>query len=267
MKYIRRSFTRDKEVQCPWRFHAINLDGVIERRESFTLMGTQLHEIFADFIKKLFASGRPRNHGLFMKVFEDHTSRLDPDTVLEMEAVAGNFVDWFTLDSRAERVLVEHDLAVDRNNDPISIAEALNPDGTAKQDCFTGIMDYMVEIEGGRKALLTDWKCGNQNYDFNHVTKDRQLMGYAYLWMKHHPDCEHVSAAIFAPKYRRHVAGGYDRDVLVPMFDEYLTETWKGFDAVRQAGMWEATPYFRDCCGWCRLLGCPAKAELLRRSA
>ncbi len=266
MKPIRLSFTRAKELNCPWRFNALNMDGVVERKEDFTKRGTQLHEIAADYILKLSKTGRPRNHSLFMRVFEDHTARVDPDEVLEMEAVAGNFVDWFKLDERAEQNFAELDMAVDRNGNRISMAQALNPDGTAHEDCYTGIADYLCVIDGGRKALLFDWKMGNQDYDFNEVAKNIQLKGYAYLWLKHNPECMHVSANIFAPKYRRWVAGGYDREPLIAEMDEYLVETWKWADDVRQAGEWKATPYFRDCCGWCRLIGCPAKEELLRRA-
>lgn len=280
---VRLSHTRYNDIHCPWRYQQVNLRGVLERVESFTQDGRLGHQIIAAYINELSRIKRKRASKLFIRVFEDHTDRISEAAANRLGEVLGNFMEEFKIEEDVAVNLTEFEMAVDRDGNPMEMSDAVQKDGTALVDCYTGIADYAGIIHGGRRARLRDHKLGHQDYDFNEITTpiitrrytdeqgyplfdssgNLQMAGYAYLLFMTFPDLEEIAATLDAPKFRRRADGGFQRDTLIPAYRDILSAMWERVDAIRADGRWPATAHYRAACGFCRLAGCPAKAKLL----
>lgn len=273
---VRLSYTRAKELSCPFKYYQLNILGADERKADFTTRGTTLHAVAAQYIRRLSKLGRPRASRIFWKIFSDHTRYTHPEAQAEMAAIAETWCNWFKLPEHAGRVLTEHEMAVSREGHPLEMADALNPNGTAKLDCYTGIADCLIETPNG--AQLYDWKMGNDRFDVFEARRNRQLAGYAWLWLKHNPECEAVNATLYAPKFNSPSEHQFKWPVYMPVFDDkgkeigsitfddYLAKQFAKADRIRQAGKWPARVHYRDACGFCRL-DCPLDDVLYPKEA
>jgi len=265
---IRLSFTRN--LACPEKHQRLYQLGEKESPAPFTATGSMLHEIAAEYIRTLSRRGLKRKAAIYYGIFNNHTERiLDDDLVFEMQDIGENFAFHFEIDSRVERNLVEFEMAVTRDFQPIPINDAMHPNGTAKLDCFTGIADYLGIQHGGETALHGEWKMGNQMFDMFEAQQNRQIQGYAYLWFKTDSRCQHIASTLFAPKFNQLSFASFDRDVLVPEFEEYLAGEWAKADALRAEygdESWPAWVNFREACNFCRLHPyCQPKQEVIEQ--
>ena len=273
---LRLSYTRAKELlACPHRYRRINVAGEVEPKGELASMGTMGHRIAEEYGRRLSRMGRERASTMFYEIAADHTALLSYDELDALNPALDNFVDYFKLDTRSEENRFEYELAITRDGAPLDYADALKPDGTARVDCFTGIIDYVAFMDGHSKAILKDWKFGFIDFDFNElvvpsivdgqVRGNLQMAGYAYMLFVHNPELEAVAPTLYAPRFRRWADGAYEREALMTAMKEIQDDMWRTADAIRAAGQWPATPHWRDGCRWCRLPNCPRKLELLRR--
>lgn len=263
MQPARLSFTRNKDLFCPHRFSRVNMRGEQEAKADYTVRGSQLHEIAADYARRLDKINRPSARKLLGRVFDDHTKRLPDDEVFRMTPIIRNFGNWFKLPQGYTRLAVEHEMAVARDGTPLRLDEALHPAGTAKVDCFTGIADLVVEM-GVDEARITDYKMGYALFDMWQAGENLQGKGYAYLWMMLNPQCERVVFTLFAPQFMHISTAEFTRDRLIPEFKEHLARQWERVDMLRETygdGRWPEQADMR-CCNFCRLTTCALKMDM-----
>jgi hypothetical protein len=264
---IRMSYTRN--LACPEKHQRLYQLGEEEPKADFTQWGTMHHLIAEDYTREISRLGLARCTPIYIRIFNDHTELVDWKILEDMQDIGERWVRMFQLDDRVEHNHCELELAVNRNFEVIPYNEALDANGMALQDCFTGVIDYIGVFFVPERALHWEYKFGNQMFDMWEAQKSLQVQGYVYLFFKSEPRCQHIGSTLFAPKFNQISVAGFDRDKLVPEFEAHLAKQWARADMLREKygdGPWPAEVNYRDACCFCRLYPyCAKKREVIAR--
>jgi hypothetical protein len=265
----RLSYTRSNDLACPFRFQALNMRCKQDTSASYTRQGKMHHEIAATYFRKLGSLGLLRSENIYAEIFIDHTARLPSAQISDMAEVGQKFCRHVSLKKHAEKHLVEVEMGINRDGEPKPVSELLHPDGRAREDCLTGIADYIGVFTEGTHVILKDWKFGNQIYEMDVAQKSRQLKTYAYLHMVNDPRCDTVIAQLYAPRFNSLSTAEFKREILVPEHEEWLAEQWMIIDSLRAEhgdNDWPAIVQFEKACNFCRdskEFTCPKAKEFI----
>lgn len=273
----RLSYTRCNALFCPAMYQAYYLRGVPETSSEEADRGKLLHEIAAEYNRRLSKYSTPKRQlnrasNMFRDVYNEHTKLVSFKEYEDMQEIGDNFVEMYTRDPSTLHTHVEYEMAVTRDFEQLDISKAIYPTGLARMDCFTGIADLLLRLNDEITGILYDWKMGNQFFDMFEAQGNRQLQGYAYLAFKTHPELERILATLLAPKFRQISTADFKRELLIPQFEEYLAGQWYKVDLLRKKyGSWDwpAQVNYDLACKWCRDskdFKCPKKEALCGRS-
>jgi len=265
--FIRLSHTRN--LACPEKHQRLYQLGEAEPKADYTGWGTMHHLIAEDYTRELSRLGLARSTPIFVRIFNDHTQLVDWKILEDMQKIGESFVRQFQLDDRVEHNHCELELAINRNFEVIPYSEALDENGMALQDCFTGVIDYLGLFFGGERALHKEYKFGNQMFDMWECERNKQVRTYVYMAFKAFLGLQHIGSTLWAPKFSQISVAGFDRDKLVPEFEEHLTKQWARADMLRAEfgdGPWPAEVNYEEACCFCRLYPyCAKKREVIAK--
>lgn len=235
---IELSFSRNKDLRCPYRGQRRYIVGADEPHSEDSAGGTLMHIHAAQYYRHLIDRNRETDYDWC----DWNLQRLVDKCELSLEMrdqvkhVGGILKDNSRLDREVEDWIIEKRMAIRRPDwmqcacctvckgtgqisakvriDGKEYRAALLGPGTCPAcggggyneyvDKYAGTADRIEFSQGGTHAHITDYKFGrsrNANDPAEDVNTDRQLMGYAWLVFRHFPLVETIAATLWFVMY------------------------------------------------------------------
>jgi hypothetical protein len=251
------SYTRRVALACPYSFKRLYATGESTAQQLDASAGIIGHELIARYIMHLARRHRQRDTEWLVRLFDHEMQKQDPYIRDFLEKPLANFMESYT-HRRGIVHLVEREYWSTADGKPLG---ALEPGTALRCDCYHGRADH-IEVEyDGAKATVRDHKLGwNQKFLKLDAQDNEQLMGYCWLYLIHHPECQEIVGAIQPWRYtKRPIYASWKREHLCEVMPEIIG---KDFAKVRSLymkhgdGDWPAEPDYEKVCRWC-MISCP----------
>lgn len=255
--YFDLSFTRRKALACPYSFHQLYATGESSAQQLDAEAGIKGHDLIAKYIAYLDKHHRQRDTEWLIKNFNEMAAESHPYIVSFLEQPIANFMDAY-VHNRNSKHLLEAEFWATEDGKPL---DALPPGTPLPCNCYHGRADH-IEVEyNGEKATIRDHKLGfNRTFLGTDCQRNEQIMGYCWLYLIHHPECQTVVGAIQPWRYTKvPILGSWRREHLMEIMPELLAKDFaklRALDEQYPDGNWPAKPDYENCCRWC-MLSCP----------
>jgi len=244
-KYAPYSYSRVSLFeQCPaaWKFRYI--DKLPEIKSPNMVVGSMIHQIVEQYLKKLKEKKEHTNLTLLELLFEKAQQAL-PDFAEELEAYRSGVAN-ITLPV-FDKVGIEVRVALDMDFEPVRYDDV--------KAFLRGRIDRIYQMED--KVVITDWKTDRYLPPGKEVVeKDRQTKLYALFASAFVDEVEEFIIELYFLRYGVSRKTSITRDE-IDEIREWVLETIAKIEAERE---WKPTP--GKYCEWCSYLNyCPAAKE------
>jgi hypothetical protein len=255
--FFELSYTRRKALACPYSFQKLYATGETTASQLDASAGILGHDLIAEYIAHLDKRHRQRDTEWMVERFNAAMETQHPYIREFLEKPIANFMQWYT-HNRASQHYLEQEFWATADGQPLPL---LPPGTPLPCDCYHGRADWIEVEHGGLKAVVHDWKLGwNRTFLGTDCQRNEQLMGYCWLYLLHHPECQTVVGALHPLRFTTTpIYGSWRREHLLDIMPQIIAPDFATVRALYDqhgAHQWPAIPQYETCCRWC-MLACP----------
>lgn len=206
--------------------------------------GTVCHGMIGNYLMRLLRTTHKRNMHIMQEVASQALDGREFSFALEAEQVLENFWRGFYRDFKADYYLIEEPLACDRHfhlvnlayDDDGNVTGSVGSDGTIiplDYDVVTTRADLKTIFDGGKRAIIWDWKTGEEHISSGDARQHKQLRFYAGMHFLHNPHCERIEVRLWGVKYGQKNQDYYEysnRDFPLEWMKERITREYARVD-------------------------------------